>query len=119
MDTSPYLRLPKQADLSMETARGGICAVNCDMNSENKEEQAVLWQAAVVAIGRALRHEYENQQEEMPEHRRQLVTQLEISGKPQQRRKQRLSKSWSGRVGFQQRTERNSIATGTTKPTIR
>jgi hypothetical protein len=80
MDTSPYLRLPKQADLCMETERGCICAVNYDMNSENKEEQVVLWRAAVVAIGRALRHEYENKQDEMPEHMRQLVSRLEMSG---------------------------------------
>jgi hypothetical protein len=52
------------------------------MNSQNKEEQVVLWRAAIVAIGRALRHEYENKQEEMPEHMRELITQLETAGKP-------------------------------------
>jgi hypothetical protein len=52
------------------------------MNDQNKEEQVMLWRAAVIALGRALRHEYENKQEEMPEHMRQLVTQLETTGKP-------------------------------------
>jgi hypothetical protein len=33
-----------------------------------------------MALGRALRHEFENKQEEMPEHMRRLVTQLETAG---------------------------------------
>jgi hypothetical protein len=65
----------------METERGSICAVNFGMNNQNKEEQVMLWRAAVMALGRALRHEYENKQEEMPEHMRQLVTELEAAGK--------------------------------------
>ena len=64
------------------TERGCICAVNSDMNDENKKEQEMLWRAAVMAVGRALRHEYENKPEEMPEHMRELVTQLETAGKP-------------------------------------
>ena len=61
------------------------------MNDQNKEEQVMLWRAAVMALGRALRHEYENKQEEMPEHMRQLVTQLETAGKPK-KEGSRLSK---------------------------
>jgi hypothetical protein len=51
------------------------------MNDQNKKED-LLWRAAIMAIGRALRHKYENEQEEMPEHMRELVTQLETAGKP-------------------------------------
>ena len=68
--------------LFVPTERGYICAVNSGMNDQNKEEQVLLWRAAVMALGRALRHEYENKQEEMPEHMRELVTQLETAGKP-------------------------------------
>jgi hypothetical protein len=42
----------------------------------------MLWRAAVMALGRALRHEYENKQEEMPEHMRQLGHPTETAGKP-------------------------------------
>jgi hypothetical protein len=52
------------------------------MNEQNKKEQVMLWRAAVMALGRALRHEYQNKQEAMPEHMRELVTQLETAGKP-------------------------------------
>jgi hypothetical protein len=52
------------------------------MNEQNKKEQEMLWRAAIMAVGRALRHEYENKREEMPEHMRELVTQLETAGKP-------------------------------------
>jgi hypothetical protein len=68
--------------LLVPTERGCICAVHSGMNDENKEEQVMLWRAAVMALGRALRQEYEQKQEEMPEHMRQLVTQLETAGKP-------------------------------------
>jgi len=40
-------------------------------------QQAMLWRAAVLAIGRALRHEFETEQKELPEHMRQLLDQLE------------------------------------------
>jgi hypothetical protein len=68
--------------LFVPTERGCICAVNSDMNDQTKDEQVMLWRAAVMALGRALRHEYESKQEEIPEHMRQLVTQLETAGKP-------------------------------------
>jgi hypothetical protein len=41
------------------------------------KEQAMLWSAALKAIGRALRHEFERQQQEMPDRIRQLLAQLE------------------------------------------
>jgi hypothetical protein len=63
----------------METERGPICAVNFGMNNQNKE-QVMLWRAAIMALGRALRHEYESQPEEMPEHMHRLLTQLEAVG---------------------------------------
>jgi hypothetical protein len=47
--------------------------------SSNNTEQVVLWRAAVMALGRALRHEYESKQEEIPEHMRRLVTRLEMA----------------------------------------
>src|SRR4051794_19345142 len=53
--------------LLVPTERGCICAVNSGMNDHNKKEQVMLWRAAVMALGRALRHEYENKQEEMPD----------------------------------------------------
>jgi hypothetical protein len=40
-------------------------------------EQAALWRAAVQAIGRALRHEFESEQREMPEHMRELLDHLD------------------------------------------
>jgi hypothetical protein len=49
------------------------------MSKHNDKEQVMLWRAAVMALGRALRHEYENKQEEMPERMRQLVIQLETT----------------------------------------
>jgi hypothetical protein len=67
----------------METERGSICAVNFGMNNQNKE-QVMLWRAAIMALGRALRHEYESKQEEMPEHMRRLLTQLEAAGQPKE-----------------------------------
>jgi hypothetical protein len=51
------------------------------MSDQNKKEQVMLRRAAVKALGRALRHHYESK-DEMPEHMRQLVTQLETAGKP-------------------------------------
>jgi hypothetical protein len=52
------------------------------MYEQNKEEQLMLWRAAVMALGRALRHDYETKHEEVPEHMRRLVTQLETAGEP-------------------------------------
>jgi len=43
----------------------------------NPTEQAILWRKAVQAIGRALRHEFECEQKELPEHMRELLDQLD------------------------------------------
>jgi hypothetical protein len=64
----------------METEGRSICAVDSDMNNQNSKEQVMLWRAAVMALGRALRHEYESKEKEMPEHMRQLVAELETVG---------------------------------------
>jgi hypothetical protein len=76
------LRLPKRADLLWKTERGCICAVNFGMDNQKNKEQVMLRRAAVRALGRALRHEFESRQEEMPEHMRRLVTQLETAREP-------------------------------------
>jgi hypothetical protein len=52
------------------------------MNNEKNKEQVMVRRAAVMALGRALRHEFESRQEEMPEHMRRLVTELETAGEP-------------------------------------
>jgi hypothetical protein len=48
----------------LPTERRCICAVDFGM-SNNNEEQVMLWRAAVIALGRALRHECETRQEEI------------------------------------------------------
>jgi hypothetical protein len=70
--------LPEKHAVFAPTERGCICAVNSD---QNKEEQVM--RPTVNGAGRALRHEYENKQQEMPERMRQLVARLETAGKPQ------------------------------------
>jgi hypothetical protein len=50
------------------------------MNEQNKKEQAILWRAAMMALGRSLRHEYQNKQEELPERMHRLVAELEMAG---------------------------------------
>ena len=52
------------------------------MNNEKNKEQVMVWRAAVMALGRALRHEFESRQEEMPEQMRRLVAELETVGDP-------------------------------------
>jgi hypothetical protein len=71
------------------------------MYEQNKQEQVMLWRAAVIVLGRALRHEYETKHEQMPEHMRRLVTQLETAGEPEGRGAERLSeraiwRTWRG-----------------------
>jgi hypothetical protein len=41
------------------------------------KEQAILWEAALRALGRALRHEFENNPQDMPHKLRVLLDQLE------------------------------------------
>jgi hypothetical protein len=43
----------------------------------NTAEQAMLWRAAVQAIGRAIRHGFECEQRELPKHMRELLDQLD------------------------------------------
>jgi hypothetical protein len=57
------------------------------MNNQNNKEQVLVRRAAVMALGRALRHEFESRQEEMPEHMRRLVTELETAGEPKNKGK--------------------------------
>jgi hypothetical protein len=67
------------AHSSVSKERRCVCAVDFGM-SDNNKEQVMLWRATVMALGRALRHEYESKQEEIPEHMRRLVNQLETAG---------------------------------------
>jgi hypothetical protein len=53
-----------------------------DMNNQD-EEQLMLWRAAFMAIGRALRDEFECEQpHEAPDRIRRMLAQLETIGKP-------------------------------------
>jgi hypothetical protein len=47
-----------------------------------QKEQLLLWRSAFMAIGRALRHEFECDQRVMRDHIRQLLAQLHTIGKP-------------------------------------
>jgi hypothetical protein len=57
------------------------------MDNQKNKEQVMVRRAAVMALGRALRHEFESRQEEMPEHMRQLVAELETAGEPKNKGK--------------------------------
>jgi len=46
----------------------------------------MLWQAAVKAIGRALKHEFQAKEQEMPDNLQELLSQLEAKGKPNNER---------------------------------
>jgi len=47
----------------------------------DKKEQQLLWDAAVKAIGRALKHELECEPQNVPERMRELLAELETKGK--------------------------------------
>jgi hypothetical protein len=51
------------------------------MTSDTKEQQ-LLWEAAVSAIGRALKCELECEQQNIPDRMRELLAELEAKGKP-------------------------------------
>jgi hypothetical protein len=51
------------------------------MMSDTKEQQ-LLWEAAVTAIGRALKHELKCEQQNIPDRMRELLAELEAKGKP-------------------------------------
>jgi hypothetical protein len=63
----------------MERA-GHICRLP-DMATD-REEQTMLWKAAVKAIGRALKQEFQTQRQEMPDNLQKLLSQLETKGNP-------------------------------------
>jgi hypothetical protein len=46
----------------------------------------MLWNAAVKAIGRALRQEFQSKEREMPHNIQKLVSQLEANGNPKDER---------------------------------
>jgi hypothetical protein len=49
--------------------------------AEQTKEQLMLWRAAVRAIGRALRQEYEPKQAQTSDHLRQLLSKLDSKRK--------------------------------------
>lgn len=53
-----------------------------DMTTDKKEQQ-LLWEAAAKAISRALKHELECEQQNVPERMRELIAELEAKGKPE------------------------------------
>jgi hypothetical protein len=52
----------------------------------DREEQTMLWKAAVKAIGRALKQEFQTKQQRMPDNIQQLLSQLEAKGNPNDER---------------------------------
>jgi hypothetical protein len=51
-----------------------------DMATDSKEQQ-LLWEAAVSAIGRALKHEFECEQQDVPDRIYRLLAELEAKEK--------------------------------------
>ena len=58
--------------------RTPICRLP-DMTTD-REEQTMLWNAAIKAIGRALKQEFQTKEQEMPDNIQKLVSQLEANG---------------------------------------
>jgi hypothetical protein len=52
----------------------------------DREEQTMLWKAAVKAIGRALKQEFQTKEKEMPDNIKELLSQLEAKGNPDDER---------------------------------
>jgi hypothetical protein len=52
----------------------------------DREEQTMLWKAAVKANGRALKQEFQTKQQRMPDNIQQLLSQLEAKGNPNDER---------------------------------
>jgi hypothetical protein len=90
--------------LFVPTERGCICAVDSGMNQQNKKEQEILRRAAVMAIGRALRHEYESKQEEIPTYVERssaswtLRCDFESQGRDLSLHRLRSTSSWNSRA---------------------
>jgi hypothetical protein len=57
-----------------------VCRLS-DMENHTKEQQ-LLWEAAVRAIGRALKHDFECEQQNVPARMRELLAELEPKDKP-------------------------------------
>jgi hypothetical protein len=51
--------------------------------TNNTKEQQLLWEAAVRAIARALKHELECEQQNVPDRMRELIAELEAKGNPE------------------------------------
>jgi hypothetical protein len=52
----------------------------------DREEQTMLWKAAVKAIGRALKQEFQAKEQKMPDNIQELLSRLEAKGKPNNER---------------------------------
>jgi hypothetical protein len=50
--------------------------------ANDRDEQTMLWQAAVKAIGRALEQEFQTEEQKMPDNIQKLLSQLETKGNP-------------------------------------
>jgi LPS sulfotransferase NodH len=48
----------------------------------DREEQTMLWKAAVEGVGRALKQEFQTKEKEMPDNIRKLMSQLEAKRNP-------------------------------------
>ncbi len=48
----------------------------------DREEQTLLWKAAIKAIGRALKQEFQAKEQKMPDNIQELLSQLEAKGNP-------------------------------------
>jgi hypothetical protein len=52
----------------------------------DRDEQTMLWKAAVKAIGRALKQEFQTKEQRMPDNIQELLSQLEAKGNPDNER---------------------------------
>jgi len=50
--------------------------------ANDRDEQTMLWQAAVKAIGRALKQEFPTKEQKMPDNIEKLVSELDAKGNP-------------------------------------
>ena len=57
-----------------------VCRLS-DMENHTREQQ-LLWEAATRAIGRALKHDFECEQQNVPDRMRELLAELEAKGRP-------------------------------------
>jgi len=57
-----------------------VCRLS-DMENHTREQQ-LLWDAAVWAIGRALKHNFDCEQQNVPVRMRELLAELDAKGRP-------------------------------------